>query len=334
MPRKLFFMLTIFLYITPALWSGDFNLGKYGAEFMSTGLGARALGMGGAYVAVAKDVATAYWNPAGLANLMYPQIIGMHSQRFDRIINYNYLGIAVPIRDNAALALSGTRLGADDIPFPVLPNELREIDESNRPFVDHYFGAAQYAFYLSYARQKNSNFYYGSNIKLIYHKIGDNSAWGIGFDFGVLWNPVHRLRLGANLQDGTSTLVAWDTGYRELITPTLKTGIAYPIPIPFLRGTMLPALDVDWRFEGRRFASQANWGDLSLDFHFGLEYSVKNVVALRIGNDIGHFTVGAGFRLPKLNIDYAFLAHNDLGETHRISVQLNLEEEKFKRHHN
>ncbi len=39
---------------------------KYAADWLSYGAGARALGMGGAYVAVADDATAAYWNPAGL----------------------------------------------------------------------------------------------------------------------------------------------------------------------------------------------------------------------------------------------------------------------------
>ena len=40
---------------------------KYAAEFITTGVGARALGMGGAYVAVANVATASFWNPAGLA---------------------------------------------------------------------------------------------------------------------------------------------------------------------------------------------------------------------------------------------------------------------------
>ena len=40
---------------------------KYAAEFLTTGVRARALGMGGAYVAVANDATASFWNPAVLA---------------------------------------------------------------------------------------------------------------------------------------------------------------------------------------------------------------------------------------------------------------------------
>jgi long-chain fatty acid transport protein len=41
------------------------------------GIGARALAMGGAFVAVADDATAVYWNPAGLAQVADTRIAGM-----------------------------------------------------------------------------------------------------------------------------------------------------------------------------------------------------------------------------------------------------------------
>ena len=38
---------------------------KYAAEFLKIQVGARALGMGGAFTAVADDASAPWWNPAG-----------------------------------------------------------------------------------------------------------------------------------------------------------------------------------------------------------------------------------------------------------------------------
>jgi len=39
------------------------------AQFLKIGVGARAIGMGGSFVAEASDLSAVYWNPAGIAKL-------------------------------------------------------------------------------------------------------------------------------------------------------------------------------------------------------------------------------------------------------------------------
>ena len=43
--------------------------GSHAAEFLSHGVGARALGMGSVFVSIADDATATYWNPAGLAKI-------------------------------------------------------------------------------------------------------------------------------------------------------------------------------------------------------------------------------------------------------------------------
>ena len=48
---------------------------KYAGEFLKLGVGARALGMGGAFVGLADDASAGYWNPAGLAFMSSHQVM-------------------------------------------------------------------------------------------------------------------------------------------------------------------------------------------------------------------------------------------------------------------
>lgn len=320
------------------------KIGKYAGEFMAIGVGGRANAMGGAYVAVANDVTAGYWNPAALARIDYPQIALMYSQNFGNLVNYNYASAALPYGDDMSFGLSIIRLGVDGIP----DNRQALVDNENNVIYDIYrpdahfdpsrikeFSDADWAFYFTFAKRHSDKLYYGANVKLIRRGIAEYTATGIGFDVGLLYQPIDRLSLGVNVQDITTTLVAWNTGTNELISPTAKTGIAYTFN--FLYGKVTPAAGFDMRFENRRFASQMNLGPVSLDFRGGLEYSYADVVAVRMGyNDIKDFTVGAGVKLPKLNIDYSF-AHfsgakeDALGDSHKISLTLTLESPKFLR---
>jgi hypothetical protein len=90
--------------------------GKYAGEFIAIGVGGRALGLGGAYTALASDITAGYWNLSGLSAVMYPQVSLMHDERFAGLVNYDYGAVAVPVGLLSSLALSVIHLGIDDIP--------------------------------------------------------------------------------------------------------------------------------------------------------------------------------------------------------------------------
>lgn len=52
-----------------------------GIDWIPTGSGARAIGMGGAFTAIADDATAAWWNPAGLAQLERPEVSIVGQQR-------------------------------------------------------------------------------------------------------------------------------------------------------------------------------------------------------------------------------------------------------------
>jgi hypothetical protein len=309
------------------------NGSKYAGEFLAIGVGGRPLGMGSAYVALVNDVTAGYWNPALLSKLEYPQFALMHDARFGNLLNYNYAAVGIPIGKNQSLGISAIVNGIDDIP------DTRNAWDPVAGRLDNdkitYFNSVDYAFFLTYSKKQNEKFSYGANFKVIRRSLAEESAWGLGFDLGLAYNPIERLMIGANLQDVTTTYLAWSTGKKENISPTAKIGAAYVIPVPFLNGTFVPASDLDIRFENRRTASNFNIGTVSFDFHGGLEYNYANLFSIRGGyNEIGNLTLGAGIKLPKINIDYSFAKFDgteDLGNTHRISLTFTLEEDKFKR---
>jgi hypothetical protein len=316
---------------------------KYAGEFIAIGVGGRALGLGGAYSALANDITAGYWNPAGLSSLMYPQVSLMHDERFAGLVNYDYGAVAIPFGTVTTLAFSVIRLGVDNIPNtqnagidangnPVPPDQWQNFNHLDLSRIT-YFNSADWAFYLSYAKKMNENFSYGANLKIIRRDMGEISATGIGFDIGAKYLPFESFTLGANLQDATTTLIAWSNGTNQLITPTLKLGSAYFIDA--LSGRFAPALDIDVRFENRRYSSNAHIGAMSFDFHGGLEFDFKNIMAVRIGySDIGSLNFGVGVHLPKFDIDYSFAKfdNNDqLGNTHRISLTFTLQADQFKR---
>ena len=340
--RKILLLVAGILLFTHPNITAQTVFGKYAGEFMAIGVGGRALGMGGAFVAVANDVTSGYYNPAGLANLNYPQISLMHAEQFGDLVNYEYGAVAIPYKTDMSLGLSIMRLGVDGIPdtrnaaYDANGDGVIDIrtDRLNYDAITE-FSDQDWAFYLTFAKRHSETFYWGASIKIIRRDIAEYSATGIGFDVGAFYMPMQNLYLGANIQDVTTTLVAWSTGRNELISPTVKVGAAYKLEI--LGGTVMPAVDFDIRFEDRRYSAYTNLGPVSLDTHAGLEYTFKNLFSIRGGyNDVKQFTVGAGIKLPKLNIDYSFARFSGseierLDDSHRISLILTLEEPRFLR---
>ncbi len=318
-------------------------IGKYAGEFLAIGVGGRALAMGSAQVAIANDVTSGYWNPAGLARLNYPQVALMHEEHFGSLVNYNYAAVAIPYGKDMSIGLSIMRSSIDGIPdtrnalYDANGDGILDIHTGDRLDVSKIseFSNADWAFYITFAKRQTENFYWGANVKIIRRDLAEYGATGIGFDLGAVYVPIENLFLGANIQDVTTTLVAWSTGRNELITPTAKLGAAYSMRCP--GGTITPVVDFDIRFENRKSASTFAIGPVSFDPHAGFEYKFKNIFAVRAGyNEVKQFTVGAGIFLPKLQVDYSFARFSQsevdrLPDTHRISLILTLEQPKFMR---
>ncbi len=323
--------------------SSSQQIAKYAGEFLSIGVGGRALGLGGAYAALANDASAGYWNPAALSRIDYPEVMLMHDERFGSLLNYDFGAVAIPYSVSSTIGISIMRLGVDGIPDtryagvdangnPLPPNQYMnavQLDDSKIT----YFNSTDWAIYFTYSQRTASSLMYGINLKVIRETIDSSSATGIGFDIGMLYSPANNWYIAVNAQDITTTLVAWSTGTNELISPTLKLGTAYFIDI--FGGRFAPTMDVDVRFENRQFASIAHLGLVSFDPHEGLEFDFKKTVALRIGyNDVKQMTLGVGLHLRKLDIDYSYAQfdeEDDLGKTHRISLRLILQEDRLAR---
>lgn len=317
---------------------------KYSNEFLNIGTGARALAMGDAQVASVSDGTAGYWNPAGLMNVKdFPQLNIMHAEYFAGIGKYDYASLALPV-DNGkrVLGLSLLRFAVDDIPntvFLVQPDGSINFDNITT------FSSADYAFLLSLAQKLKLNeshsINFGVNAKIIHRVAGDfATAWGFGFDIGMQYEH-KNLKLGLMAKDVTTTFNAWSYSLNEqvrevfyltqndipvhsteLTAPQLLLGAAYTFK--FSGNVSLQAEgNIDLTFDGRRNTVLTS-NVVSLDPRLGLEAGFKNVFFVRAGinnfqqaldeNDstnknkvwIYQPSIGAGFRISNVVIDYAF----------------------------
>jgi hypothetical protein len=294
---------------------GALGSSKYAGEFLNTGVGARPMGMGGAFTALCDDVHAVYWNPAGLVHAPGRQVLFMHAESFGGLVRQDYLGLVLPLKTaHSALGFGLLRLGVDDIPY------TQWDPQTQRPQVLKEVNDSEYAVFFSYARAGGERLSFGGSGKLIRKSVGDDRAFGLGLDAGVLWRLSQSLTLGAKLADLTSTPLAWNSGEKEYILPMLKVGAAHRLSPRFLRGEIHTTLDIDTMFEGREETAWASLGGVSYDPKAGLEYWYGQRIAIRAGIQSQQFTAGASIRLSLAGIDYAFLGHEDLDSSHRLSA--------------
>ena len=344
---------------------------KYSNEFLNIGAGARALGMGSAQVATVSDGTAGYWNPAGLVHIKdYPQVNLMHAEYFAGIGKYDYGSLVLPLKDKKrVLGLSLLRFAVDDIPNTIF---LVEPDGTINFSNIQTFSSADYAFIVSLAQEKNlrngKKINGGINAKVIHRKAGSfATAWGFGFDAGIQLTA-NKWRLGLVARDVTTTFNAWSFNLNdkirevfyvtkndipvkstELTAPRLIAGGAYNFK--FNKSlSLLAEVNLDFTFDGRRNTVIAT-DFASIDPKIGLELSWKDVLFVRAGinnfqkslddEDINNIkkvwiyqpSIGTGFKISNLQIDYAFtnLANqsNPL-YTHVFSLKADLKKKEKK----
>ena len=318
---------------------------KYAAEFLRVGAGARALGMGGAFLAVSDDATAGYWNPAGLNYLEHKSVLYMHSEEQHSQVHYDFLGVALPQGGDegkrSALGISLVRLGVDDIPVTPTVGELRPgidfedgdgdpstnlptenngvWDPGERLFLTDFElkSSNDFAGLFSYSKDLSGKFTMGASVKVLYRTLVGHSAWGAGLDLGSMYNVKKNITLALVAKDLTSTLVSWDTGTKEHVAPSLSLGGQYTHAFSPQHVVTLAA-DTRIGFEGRR--TDSNFGSDSMDgtLHAGVEYWFHNALAVRTGISNRDLTFGAGLRNKGLGVDFAAM-FNRFFETDGVS---------------
>jgi hypothetical protein len=317
---------------------------KYAGEFMSIGGGARPLGMGGAFVAVANDVSTVYYNPAGISGIEKRQLLGMHSERFGDLVNYNFGAYSQPSKllDSKwepAFGLGLIHLGVDDI---IITNQLGFDDANGNGVLDQGESLTDengnpFSAYESLPRETDNSFALmgsfavktgygrvGGTLKILYSdNVAGNTSTGIGIDLGYLYRGLYfdHFDVGVKLQDATGTYISWSTGTNVFISPVPKVGAAYTLKSDKFNGSLLLAADAAIYFDDPRTSAQYWVDGMGTDLHLGAELEFQEKVMVRGGLDAKNPTAGAGLRLGFLGFDYAYLHHDDFDATHRVSVQ-------------
>jgi len=290
------------------------QVGTTGAEFLNTCLGARPSGMGNAFSAIANDINTVCWNPAGLilltkkeASFTYTNLSTVFdSSEFGSMYD-GFLGYAQPLKNGDAAAISLQYQEQGKVAYTT---------ESPEVIAEYNLGA-NYAAILSYARKLSSSISWGANLKFIQAKLWRKTGQAYAVDLGGLYqSPNKKLTIGLSLQNTGTKLKMKDVEQADRLPQNLKLGMSYKL-LNNSSHSLTLGFDIN-----KPTASDSN-PTLSL----GTEYWFRGLIALRLGylnkeGNVKGFTQGVGISYRGYQVDFANVPWGELGHVQRISLTI------------
>ncbi len=166
---------------------------------------------------------------------------------------------------------------------------------------------------LNYAQRIASNHLFGMTVHGLFTKIHTESALGMSFDFGYLWQtPLQNTNLFANIKNIGFT----DKMKNEKIE----------IPYTFEVGTSYSKDFTDLLKMNMEAKLVQHEDDDDPKYNLGTQISMYNMLHLRAGykfnHDIESLTTGLGIHWNRFDVDYAYTSNDfeDLGNTHHIGL--------------
>jgi hypothetical protein len=286
---------------------------QYGGDPLQVGAGARALGLGGAFVAISDDATAIYWNPAGLVQPKNKELHVQHTEQFGGSVNHDIIALRLPLH-NGGLGLGIIRLGVDNISLTSLEDPTRPLGPDNRPIITQTIGTTDNTFYIAYGHPIRSSLTLGITIKLIHRDLSVGTGTGFGTDTGLLYQGKRPLKFALVIRNLTKTRIHFDAGNTDVISPSVLIGASYTHTFSDTH-RLLSAISGHW-------GEDVSGIESNQAIHMGIEYQLKQRLMLRLGRRGSYFTAGAGIKLNRATIDLAVLQHSQLNNSYRISTSI------------
>lgn len=319
----------------PPTARGFEKTGTAAATFLKIGVGARAMALGGSFVARADDASALYWNPAGIGHILRPSLMGAHSAWIGDL-SHDFVGFVAPFH-NGRIGVSGLFLNTEEI-------EITTIYDQDGTGL--FYDASDMALSLAYSQFLTDRFNVGVSVKYIHQSVYDMTAQTVAFDIGtqlktnfggaVVGMAVTNFG-GKMILSGSRLIVASDAdpNYEgdHPVDARLKTE-SWALPLTFRVGVALAVIGDDTLF----FINPDHTVSLSLDgLHpndgpergsIGIEYSWQDMFMLRSGYRFGYdqrdLSWGGGVKIGMKSyavvVDYAYSALELLDDIQTISI--------------
>jgi len=286
--------------------------GTTGFTFLQVPAGARAVAMGGAFTAVPGDPISLYWNPAASARISDSKLTTTYTS-YMMDMQAGFVGWVSP-RESNVIGVSLNYFYGGEFDRTTMENPMGTGEQ---------FSSNSMALAGTWAKGLTETISLGVTGRFIYSQIDSYNANGFSVDLGGMY-------CSSAIPGFTGALVLRNAGIQTKAFHTendpMPTEVAAGVSQSLMDGNLLIAADATMPFEG--------------DFNIaaGLEYKPIEMLALRTGwslsakdtadNAGGGFVDAMGFgmgtRYNQFSLDYAWKPFADLGNTHRISLGVDI----------
>ena len=300
---------------------GGQRVGTASAQFLKIGVGARATGMGEAFVAVADDISTLYWNPAGIAKLNRHALTASHGEWFVDM-GHEFVGGVWNLRGSSAIGIQATVLGSDD---------MLRTTEYKPAGTGYYFSYGSFAAGLTYAQGLTDRFVLGGTIKYVQEDYDNLTSRTVMVDMGTLYYVGYKsLRIGMSvLNFGGDMRPGGTYTIEENGEDVEKDYESFPAPTEGKFGIAMDAVDatnhvLTLSMEIDHAADEAEKAK------FGFEWTYSGLASLRGGYVLNveerGLSLGAGAAIGgdkmQAHVDYSYSDFGRLGAVHRVSLDV------------
>ncbi len=282
-------------------------------------VGARAMAMGGAYVASADDPFALYWNPAALQNVQHMSL-GIYYTNLPAGTQYSYLAYAHPTLFIGTFSVGVLSLNTPDIDIydDQYPIKLGSLTYGRTLFLFGYgYRPLSWCSIGSTVKVERANLPgYPDPVSGAVHSLSESA---LGADFGLLLTPkfstpfLSDLSLGLNIQNAVQRSIR-AVENRESTPRTMRFGLGKTIRLGSEGSGIHVALEYD------------KTATIPGQMRMGLEYAYQGTLALRTGLYGDQLTIGGGAQVAGIAFDYSYWSGSDalLTGSHRMSVILNI----------
>lgn len=291
------------------------------------GVGARPLGMGQAYTAVAGDASSIFLNPAGLADIENPKFMTMSGTLFEDV-NYLSGAFAVPV-PRGAFGIGYSRIGIGGIPLSTLSGTMPAVT-GQRTDYDNQVLFLSYSVPLDNIFKRLHNVAFGTSLKLYSQNFSGGgvsmegaTGSGMDMDMGLQWKINKIATLGLFVQNFLPTSAGGKMTWQ-------KNNVVESFPMQAKIGGAFHIIGDDGLHEIEEYKL-----DLFIDtqmyyslkrpqiWNWGMEWKPLSALALRGGmsqsprSDKGadnNFTAGVGINLGGFTFDYAYHKFGEVEE--------------------